>query len=827
MVIDEADRMFDLGFIADVRFIFRRLPAREQRQVLLFSATLSHRVLELAYEHMHNAEKLVVESENVTADKVRQLVYFPAKEEKLPLLLNLLERTAAERSSMMFLRSGDILKKTPNTHPTKHAGTGSGSTDIASSSSAALDPDQRTAVAVARLQLTAVAYHWRAISAPDWELILQEATTVTSAAYTHTLECVTELSRCACAAADRVLSSQDTAPATALALLLRLSSRNLLQPLKACYSPLLEGYRLALGRCSHSPTQGAHMQLAALLTTSGRARVAGAAGTAFNAAVAGYSRASMQLSAAAGAVEGYCAAVGDGGVALGRAWCGQDAGSERFWGAVACVAQEASRSRDSQAMAAALAASTAHLSAVGVDPVSALLAVSLLPGRHPLQPTCYSLLLAPALLQALSLSPASAAPPPPSAGAGPSEKDKAALGELPEFDPASTEPAAYLVDAGMRPELAAAIAGEGDSAAGHPHPRAYLPAWGLLLSHLLVLPSDAPATRTLRAALREIPYLVPDLLNTLVALLPLQQAVAGSRGAARSASGGGGGATGVAAVAAAAVTAALVGAGAQADGSWVLGPVLQRCRLAKVSASGSAPVNERPVTCPVCSRIPDDLRSASGSVPVMHRPVTASGGVDDRAAVAAALYRAVLCVLPASARTWFGDLRDKGLAAGVEAYTAGGESPALLAAEMASIQAAGPSHTSDNFSVRAYPSSREVVATMTIEDGASLELLIKLPASTPLRAAEVECRRKVGVSDSRLRKTEGVADAVTLWKRNLDKEFEGVEPCLICYTVIASTNASLPRLTCRTCAVKFHPGCLYKWFKSSAKSTCPHCQSPW
>ena len=98
MVVDEADRMFDLGFIKDVRFIFRRLPAREQRQVLLFSATLSHRVLELAYEHMHNAEKLVVETDNVTADRVRQLVYFPAKEEKMPLLLNLLEQTKAERS---------------------------------------------------------------------------------------------------------------------------------------------------------------------------------------------------------------------------------------------------------------------------------------------------------------------------------------------------------------------------------------------------------------------------------------------------------------------------------------------------------------------------------------------------------------------------------------------------------------------------------------------------------------------------------------------------------------------------------------------------------
>ncbi|OOG51367.1 DEAD/DEAH box helicase [Rhodanobacter sp. C01] len=98
MVIDEADRMFDLGFIKDVRFIFRKLPPREQRQVLLFSATLSHRVLELAYEHMHEAEKLVVESDNVTADKVRQLVYFPAKEEKMPLLLNLIDRAKPSRS---------------------------------------------------------------------------------------------------------------------------------------------------------------------------------------------------------------------------------------------------------------------------------------------------------------------------------------------------------------------------------------------------------------------------------------------------------------------------------------------------------------------------------------------------------------------------------------------------------------------------------------------------------------------------------------------------------------------------------------------------------
>jgi ATP-dependent RNA helicase RhlB len=98
MVIDEADRMFDLGFIKDVRYLFHRLPARERRQVLLFSATLSYRVLELAYEHMRDPAKIVVESDHVTADQVRQLVYFPAREEKIPLLLNLVDRLKPARS---------------------------------------------------------------------------------------------------------------------------------------------------------------------------------------------------------------------------------------------------------------------------------------------------------------------------------------------------------------------------------------------------------------------------------------------------------------------------------------------------------------------------------------------------------------------------------------------------------------------------------------------------------------------------------------------------------------------------------------------------------
>ena len=97
-VLDEADRMFDLGFIKDIRFLLRKMPACTERQTLLFSATLSHRVLELAYEHMNEPEKLVVETEFITAARVRQSVYFPANEEKLPLLLGLMSRTEGARA---------------------------------------------------------------------------------------------------------------------------------------------------------------------------------------------------------------------------------------------------------------------------------------------------------------------------------------------------------------------------------------------------------------------------------------------------------------------------------------------------------------------------------------------------------------------------------------------------------------------------------------------------------------------------------------------------------------------------------------------------------
>ncbi len=113
-VLDEADRMFDLGFIKDIRFILRRMPHPTLRLTMMFSATLSHRVMELAYEHMNNPELIRIEPDKMTVDRVTQVLYFPSTEEKIPLLMGLLRRIEARRT-MVFVntkRVAEVLERT-------------------------------------------------------------------------------------------------------------------------------------------------------------------------------------------------------------------------------------------------------------------------------------------------------------------------------------------------------------------------------------------------------------------------------------------------------------------------------------------------------------------------------------------------------------------------------------------------------------------------------------------------------------------------------------------------------------------------------------------
>ena len=97
LVVDEADRMFDMGFIKDLRYILRRLPPYHQRQSMLFSATLSSRVLELTYEYMNLPKEIYVTPDEVTVDSVEQALFHVERREKLSLLLGILDREPWER----------------------------------------------------------------------------------------------------------------------------------------------------------------------------------------------------------------------------------------------------------------------------------------------------------------------------------------------------------------------------------------------------------------------------------------------------------------------------------------------------------------------------------------------------------------------------------------------------------------------------------------------------------------------------------------------------------------------------------------------------------
>jgi ATP-dependent RNA helicase RhlB len=97
LVVDEADRMFDMGFIADLRFLLRRLPPAEKRQSFLFSATLSFRVLELTWEFMNNPAQITIAPQQKTVEEVEQRLYHVGRDEKLSLLLGLLRREGGDR----------------------------------------------------------------------------------------------------------------------------------------------------------------------------------------------------------------------------------------------------------------------------------------------------------------------------------------------------------------------------------------------------------------------------------------------------------------------------------------------------------------------------------------------------------------------------------------------------------------------------------------------------------------------------------------------------------------------------------------------------------
>ena len=95
-VLDEADRMLDMGFINDVKKVIAKLPV--QKQTLLFSATMPPDIQKLSQQLLHNAVKVEVAPVSSTAERIEQSVYFVEKENKISLLLHVLEDSGIENA---------------------------------------------------------------------------------------------------------------------------------------------------------------------------------------------------------------------------------------------------------------------------------------------------------------------------------------------------------------------------------------------------------------------------------------------------------------------------------------------------------------------------------------------------------------------------------------------------------------------------------------------------------------------------------------------------------------------------------------------------------
>ncbi|KAL7316263.1 hypothetical protein PS15m_005384 [Mucor circinelloides] len=209
--------------------------------------------------------------------------------------------------------------------------------------------------------------------------------------------------------------------------------------------------------------------------------------------------------------------------------------------------------------------------------------------------------------------------------------------------------------------------------------------------------------------------------------------------------------------------------------------------------------------------------------------------------LASHLYYRALTHIPSLVRLWWIDCKHRQLTIAVETYTEKYFSQQLISNEMdlvnrPDVKTQLEENDDNEFTVKTLKAAGEVTATYRVDEQ-NMQIAIKMPSNFPLRQIDVEGVQKVGVNDKQWRgwmfavaavigsQNGNIVDALTVFKRNVNLHFNGVEDCTICYSIISIQDRSIPTKQCRTCKNKFHSSCLYKWFRSSNSASCPLCRT--
>jgi hypothetical protein len=192
-------------------------------------------------------------------------------------------------------------------------------------------------------------------------------------------------------------------------------------------------------------------------------------------------------------------------------------------------------------------------------------------------------------------------------------------------------------------------------------------------------------------------------------------------------------------------------------------------------------------------------------------------------------------VLPTMSKRWYEEVCPKQSTKSISDFVTTNVAPKSFRRELDKIKSAS---VFGDMAVSGSVATRQVTATYA-QDDFNLRVVVELPPSFPFRSAEVDCSKTLGIPVKRWRQwglqirlmlnsQDGtILDALMLWKENVDKEFAGVEPCPVCYSVLSVKKHELPNTQCKTCQNRFHSTCLKQWFLSSGKSQCVLCQQPW